>query len=422
MKKLFGLPGLFILSFVIFGFVKRSAAVDEEWVELINGKDMTGWKPATENSTTWTVTPEGYLQAHGKRCHLFYEGPQLKDGFKNFEIEVQVRTFKLANSGIYIHTEYQAVGWPGKGIEIQVNNTHIGEADFIELKKTASLYGTRNIFKTFGKDGEWMTMKARVESNHVQIWLNGVQTVDYIQPDKVLRGRPLSKGTFGLQGHDSLSRVQYRSFKVRRLPDDVRSEITPVAYGAWHDSLMAMQGRQFAFIDLNPSTISTAKELTAYVYATGINASLVKEPQAVGELSAAKGLPIFTGIKVTAANQSAANISAADYIVGESTDVSTARALLSGGKINIWSDKGGSLRGNAAGELLDKAKQNNIAIEIDNLLKYPSVEILRLAKSKGCKFTFAGLIPATAMQESTYIMTAIKEADINYKDLYIPKW
>jgi len=158
------------------------------------------------------------------------------------------------------------------------------------------------------------------------------------------------------------------------------------------------------------------------MYMLPVLVSLVKDPQGAGELSAAKGFPIFTGIKVTAANQQAAQASAADYIVGESTDGATARALLSGGKINIWSDKGGTLKGANAADLLDKAKQNNIAIEIDNLLKYPSVEIIKLAKSKGCKFTFAGLIPATAMEESTYVITAIKEAGLSYKDLYIPKW
>ena len=139
------------------------------------------------------------FHAVGKRSHLFYEGGYLKDGFKNFELEVQVKTFKLANTGIYFHTRYQETGWPNSGMEIQVNNTHIGEGDYIELKKTASLYGVRNVYKAFGKDGEWMTLKARVQSNRVQIWVNGIKTVDYLQPEKAVNR--LGKGTFSLQGH-----------------------------------------------------------------------------------------------------------------------------------------------------------------------------------------------------------------------------
>jgi hypothetical protein len=424
MKKLSRLLGVFALSVVAFKPVEyktsSTPSFNDGWVELINGKDFTGWK-ASENTATWSVT-DGVFQAVGKRSHLFYEGEHLKNGFKNFELEVQVKTFKLANSGIYFHTEYQETGWPGKGIEIQVNNTHIGEGDYIELKKMASLYGVRNIYKTFGRDSEWMTVKARVESNRVQVWLNGIKTVDYLQPEKTFSVRRLAKGTFCLQGHDSLSKMQYKSFRVRRLPDDARSNLSAPVWVAWHDSLVAMQGRQFAFIDLNPKTNLSAQELTDYVYATGINVSLVKDLSSAKELAAAKNLPLFTGIKVNAATQGAAQASNADYIIGESTDETTAKALLSGNKINIWSDKGKTLNTTNAAELLDIAKQNDIGVEIDNTGRSPSVEVIKMAKAKGCKFTFSGLVPAGNMQKSTYVMEAIKEAKLTYKDLYIPKW
>jgi hypothetical protein len=426
MKKLSGLLGVFVLC--IFSFkpaenkTHTSQPVDEGWVELINGKDFSGWK-ASENKGTWSVTADGLYQAVGKRSHLFYEGEYLKDGFKNFELEVQVRTYKLANSGIYFHTEYQETGWPNHGIEIQVNNTHIGEGDYIELKKMASLYSVRNLYKSFGRDGEWMTVKAKVESNRVQIWLNGLKTVDYMQPEKTFSlVKRLSKGTFCLQGHDSLSKMQYKSFKVRRLPDDAHSGLTAPVWGAWHDSLVVLQSRQFAFIDLNPKTTFSPKQMADYVYATGINVSLVKTPATVKDLASAKGFPLFTGIKVNAQNQAAANATAADYIVGESTDLKSAQALLAGNKINIWSDKGKTLNSSNADDLLAKAKQNNIAIEIDNLAKTPSLELIKMAKAKGCKFTFASLVPAVDMEKSMYVMDAIKEAKLTYKDLYIPKW
>jgi hypothetical protein len=425
MKRLSRLLSVFALSILAFkpadDKTVSTLSFADGWVELINGRDFTGWK-ATENTSTWSITG-GLFQADGKVSHLFYEGKYLKDGFKNFEMEVQVKTFKLANSGIYFHTQYQEKGWPNQGMEIQVNNTHIGEGDYIELKKTASLYGVRNVYKAFGRDGEWMTVKARVESNRVQIWLNGMKTVDYLQPEKTFSTvKRLGKGTFCLQGHDSLSKMQFKSFRVRRLPDDAQLGVVAPVLGAWHDSLVVLQGRQFAFIDLNPRTTLSAKELADYFYTTGINVSLVKPPAAANELAAAKNLPLFTGIKVSATNQARAPSSAADYIVGESTDLKTAQALLGGGKINIWSDKGRTLNSGMAAELLDMAKQNNIAVEIDNVSNSPSVEIIKMAKAKGCKFTFAGLVPASSMQKSTYVMAAIKEANLTYKDLYIPKW
>jgi hypothetical protein len=418
---------LVIFTFFVVAFkpaqhdnISRSVQ-DEGWIELINGKDFTGWR-ASENISTWSVTPDGLFQAVGKRSHLFYEGEYLKEGFKNFELEVQVRTFKLANSGIYFHTEYQESGWPGKGIEIQVNNTHIGEGDYVELKKMASLYGIRNIYRSFGNDGEWMTVKARVENNRVQVWLNRMKTVDYIQPEKTFPTvRRLSKGTFCLQGHDTLSKMQYKSFRVRRLPDDAHTTLTAPVGGAWYDSLVVQQNRQFAFIDLNPQPNLSANELAYYVYSTGINAAWVKNIAYTNQLTYARNLPLFTGVRVYAQQSDVLPLLTADYIIGESPDLQTARILLQK-KIDIWSDKGRSLNGPEAAELLDKAKQNNIAIEIDNRTHHPSIETIKLAKAKGCKFTFSGLVPATNMEKSMYIVDVIKQANLTYKDLYIPKW
>ncbi len=358
MKKFFGLPAiiaLFIVAFKPATHTSNSNLPDEGWVELINGKDFTGWK-ASETKGTWSVTSDGLFQAVGKRSHLFYEGEYLKDGFKNFELEVLVRTYKLANSGVYFHTAYQETGWPNKGIEIQVNNTHIGEGDYIELKKMASLYGVRNLYKSFGNDGEWMILKAKVESNHVQVWLNGLKTVDYIQPEKTFAAvKRLDKGTFCLQGHDSLSKMQYKSFKVRRLPDDAHTNMKAPTWGAWHDSMVVLMGRQFAFIDLNPNTALSAKELTDYVYGSGVNVAWVKDPASSNQLTSAKNFPLFTGIKVNAANQNAAQSPAADYVIGESSNLATAKALLAGIKINVWSDKGKTLNSTNADELLNLA-------------------------------------------------------------------
>ena len=394
-----------------------AALADTTWTELINGKDFTGWQ-ANEHKATWT-TVGGLFQTQGERSHLFYVGEHLKDGFKNFEIEVQVKAFKLANSGIYFHTQYQESGWPSKGIEIQVNNTHIGEGDYIELKKMASLYGTRNVYKSFGKDEEWMTVKAKVESDRVQIWVNGTKTVDYVPP---VGSNRLGNGTFALQGHDPHSKVQYRSFKVRRLPDDARSNKTPFNLGNWADSLQRYQGQQFGFIDLNPKGNLSANALADYTYATGINFALLKTPNKANKWSDAAGLPLFTGIKVTAKDNANTKNAPVDYILGESTNDKTAQKLLMTYKISVWSDKGHSLAGKKAAMLLDLAKQRNIAIEIDNDAKTPSIAVLKMAKAKGCKFTFTGLVPNNLPQKSLYIFEAIREAKLDYKDLYIPNW
>lgn len=400
-----------------------SAANPTGWVELINGKDFSGWKVSTENKETWSLTPEGYLQAEGKRAHLFYDGEHLGKGFKNFEIEAQVRTFQLANSGIFFHTQYQESGWPSKGFEIQVNNTHQGEGDYIELKKMGSLYGVRNVYKSFAIDGTWIKVKARVESDRVQVWVNDIKTVDYIQAERKQGGIPrLSSGTFALQGHDIKSKMQYKSFKVRRLPDDARSNLAAISYASWQDSLLKYQNQQFAFIDLNPRPRFSPNDLAKHTYNTGINGALLASPKERKELAEAKGQPIFTGIRVNVQTIGKLKPVPADFILGESTDFESAKMLLSSKKIQIWADKGKSLNSPQVEELLELAKQHNVAIEIDNEARHPSIAVLSKAKAKGCKFTFAGLIPTDKLNQSTYLFEAIRGARLNYKDQFVPGW
>jgi hypothetical protein len=407
------------IIFILFLLSSRSLLAQEQWIELINGKDLSGWK-ASENSSTWTAT-DGMLQAVGKRSHLWYVGPHLGAGFKNFELEVQVKTFKLANSGIYFHAHYQETGWPESGFEIQVNNSHIGEGDYIELKRMASLYGTRNVYKTFAKDNQWNLVKARVVGNHVQVWLNGMKTVDYIQPEKDTKGiKRLSQGTFALQGHDVHSKMQYKSIKVRRLPDGATDPLIAKPQGSWYDSLVAYQAKQIAFIDILPNKTLTAQQLAEAVYNTGINAALVKSTRTAGQLQQAKNKPLFTGLVIH--NLATETLANTDYVIGQSNSLYNAKQLLGSGQIHAWADSGHTLNTNTAQELLGLANRYSVAIVIDNQTQHPSIEILKIAKQKGLKFAFSGLLPAESLAANQYVFKAISQAGISYQDLFIPQW
>lgn len=200
------------------------ARADDPWVELFNGKSLDGWR-ASENQDTWKVT-DGQLANDGPRSHLFYTGPVQGADFRNFELEVEAMARPFANSGVYFHTAFQEKGFPQKGFEVQINNTAAGEGSYRERKKTGSLYGIRNIYKQFIPDNEWFKMHVAVRGNNVQVRLNGMLVVDFTEPSPPViaegseRGRLLDHGTFALQGHDSGSKVRFRSIRVRPLADD----------------------------------------------------------------------------------------------------------------------------------------------------------------------------------------------------------
>jgi len=191
------------------------AADKDGWVSLFDGKSLEGWK-ANENPQTFSVK-DGEIVVKGERSHLFYAGPVQNHEFKNFIFKAEVMTKPNANSGIYFHTKFQESGWPSKGYEVQVNNTHS------DPKKTAGLYGVKDNFTAPAKDGEWFTMEIEVKGKHIVTKVNDKVISEYTEEEGAQRGgqmkeRLVSSGTFALQGHDPGSEVHYRNIQVKPLP------------------------------------------------------------------------------------------------------------------------------------------------------------------------------------------------------------
>jgi len=205
------LLGLFLLSC----HSSRHASGDG-WISLFDGKSLDGWKVG-DNAATFSVQ-NGAIVVNGKTAHLFYEGPVKEHNFKNFEFKADVMTEPGSNSGIYFHTQYQESGWPAKGYEVQVNNSHT------DWRRTGSLYAVQDVKEVYVKDDEWYTESFSVQGKRVIIKINDKVVVDYTEPDNVKRdedmaGRIISSGTFALQGHDPKSKVYFKNIMVRPLAD-----------------------------------------------------------------------------------------------------------------------------------------------------------------------------------------------------------
>jgi len=184
------------------------------WTTLFDGKTLDGWR-ASENPGTFTVD-SGMIIVHGPRAHLFYEGPVMNHNFKNFEWKASVKTTPGSNSGIFIHTAYQDKGWPSKGYEIQVNNSH---TDWI---RTGSLYGIQNVKEVYVKDNEWFTETITVNGKKISVKINDLTVMEYTEPENIeslpdRKDKRLSSGTFALQGHDPNSKVYYKDILVKPL-------------------------------------------------------------------------------------------------------------------------------------------------------------------------------------------------------------
>ena len=208
MKKITFLP----LLFALIGF-SFSSSKPKGFVSLFDGKTFVGWRVNEENPSTFSVE-DGTIKVAGDRTHLFYEGNVGNHDFKNFELKLKAKTLPGSNSGIFIHTAYQAKGWPDKGYEVQVNQTHD------DWRKTGSLYSFSDVKENLAKDDEWYNYNITVKDKRVIIKVNNKVAVDYTEPDTLpeTRGlKKLSSGTIALQGHDPKSVVYFKDIEIKLL-------------------------------------------------------------------------------------------------------------------------------------------------------------------------------------------------------------
>ena len=202
---LIGCTSLLVLLF--FTGMSKVDQSTEGWIPLFDGKSFTNWK-INEHPETFSIA-DGAIVVFGERGHIFYDGPVKDHNFKNFELKLQVMTTPGSNSGIFVHTAFQPEGWPSKGYEIQVNNTHT------DWRRTGSVYALQDVKEAPAKDNEWFTQHIIVQGNKITVKVNDKVINEYSEKDAA----KVTTGTFALQGHDPKSKVYYKDVMVKPLPD-----------------------------------------------------------------------------------------------------------------------------------------------------------------------------------------------------------
>ena len=470
-------PRLLLLPLIAAFVAAMPAPAADGWVSLFDGKTLNGWK-ASENPGSPQVR-DGAIVAEGKRAHLFYVGDDGRAEFENFELELEIKTEPGANSGVYFHTKWQDSGWPSAGFESQVNNSQppFKEQDYRENKKTASLYGIRNLYKAMAKDGEWFTMNIRVARPRVEIRLNGRLVSAYTEPANPVLPAPgpklnlLGKGTFALQCHDEDSRAYYRNIRVRRLPPGEDASVVKPVFSEQELRRLALGKDNFPIVNLRvrPNANLTLAELQALRTRTGIFPGIVHEIRADGKVrddvtavstvAALKDEPVFAGLDVTlglhpdAPKLSLAAQAGFDFLMAESrppiiggvftgseaeairrmdaqvdeviqkietlpidvyANVMMVPPLLKTAPEDLWTEE-------RMQRVIAAAAKHGVAFEINRRERTPSEKFIRLAKAAGVKFTIGS--DASTLEDYgdwSYLLEIQRKVGLRWQDMWVP--
>ncbi len=189
-------------------------SVEPGYTNLFNGKDLTGWRAGGPVESF--AVDSGAIVAHGAVSHLFYDGSLRNHAFRNFDLKLDVMARNRSNGGVYVLTEYQEKGFPAKGFEIQVNNSHTDRI------RSGSLYHVVDLSYIPAKDDEWYPMEIMVNGDTITITVKGSQVVRWMQPadwngSYDTPGRKIGPGTIAFQAHDPNSTTAYANIRVRPL-------------------------------------------------------------------------------------------------------------------------------------------------------------------------------------------------------------
>ncbi len=186
---------------------------------LFDGKSFSGWEGDTDG--VWRIEDGQIIAGSLERRQEKNDFLCTTKRFGNFDLQLKIRLSGnegFVNSGIQFRSE-------------RIPNSHevIGyQADFGEgfdgalydesRRKRILAKPPADVFAKISRPNEWHDYRIRSEGSRIQLWVNGIQTVDYTEAEA---GLPTS-GVIALQIHgNATSEVRFKDITIEELPPSV---------------------------------------------------------------------------------------------------------------------------------------------------------------------------------------------------------
>ena len=182
---------------------------------LFNGKDLTGWEG---DEKTWRVEDGAIVGGSLDTVVPRNEFLCTTATYGDFDLRLK---FKLlgdkdkANGGVQFRTKRIPKHHEVIGYQADIGQGYWG-ALYDESRRAKVLAGPKaeDVAKIIKLD-DWNDYRIRAEGPHIQLWLNGTKTVDYMEKDEKVE----RTGIIGLQVHGGAkTKVLYKDLMLEQLP------------------------------------------------------------------------------------------------------------------------------------------------------------------------------------------------------------
>lgn len=208
----------FVILFLSFATIATQAADGAKAVALFDGKTFRGWDGDTNK--TWRIAEGALVGGSLKESVPRNEFIATTRSFTNFVLKLKFKligTEGFVNGGVQIRSErtpnpanemsgYQVdMGdpeWWGCIYDESRRNKVVAKSDINEVNKVL-------------KRQDWNEYVIRAEGKRIRASINGVQTVDYIEPEDSIP----QHGRIGLQVHGGgKTEAWYKDITIEELP------------------------------------------------------------------------------------------------------------------------------------------------------------------------------------------------------------
>jgi hypothetical protein len=178
---------------------------------IFDGKTFTGW----EGNLDWFRIEDGAIVAGSlKKAAPRNEFLCTTKAYGDFELRLKVKLLgnpAQANAGIQIRSRRVPNHNEMSGYQADMGQQYWGCLYDESRRNKVLAQPAADVLKKALKPGDWNQYVIRCEGRRVQLWLNGVQTVDYTEPDEAIE----QTGLIGLQIHSGpASEAWYKDIEI----------------------------------------------------------------------------------------------------------------------------------------------------------------------------------------------------------------
>ena len=215
------LRAMFVITIAaLFAVACPAAGPAAERISLFDGKSFAGWEG---NLKMFRIEDGAIVGGQLKEKIPSNEFLCTKKEYGDFELRVK---FKVIGEGVNAGVQFRTKRIPDHheviGYQADIGQKYWGALYDESRRKKMLAQPTPEVLAKAAKPNDWNEYVIRAEGNRLQLWLNGVQTVDYTELDPGIERR----GVIAVQIHGGPpSEAWYKDIEIEELAPRSREPI-----------------------------------------------------------------------------------------------------------------------------------------------------------------------------------------------------